>query len=175
MRRWQNVYRGTLRVKRDVDVTAEDCRAFHLIAWGDDKSNAIIRRAVQEVDSAVQEGGDAAQERGTRKFPVQWQPEHFKFGSQVFDRQRHLPLVIYPNPLNPDKYLVLNSGPTHREQHDRTNSLQNPKLGDWAIVDVTVAPNGKTPGKIVSAGFFDEQWGLPDQLSTHSTPTPEKR
>jgi len=39
-----------------------------------------------------------------------------------------------------------------------TNSLQTPKLPDWAIVDTTVPPDDKFPGKIVDAGFFDEQW-----------------
>ena len=70
-------------------------------------------------------------------------------------------LMIYPNPLNPRKYVVLNSGVTFRESHDRTNSLQNPKLGDWAIIDITTPPNGETPGKVIDCGFFDEQWKLP--------------
>ncbi|QNN23756.1 prolyl oligopeptidase family serine peptidase [Planctomycetales bacterium ZRK34] len=69
-------------------------------------------------------------------------------------------LMIYPNPLNPRKYVVLNSGVTFRESHDRTNSLQNPKLGDWAIIDITTPPNGETPGKVIDCGFFDEQWKL---------------
>ena len=67
-------------------------------------------------------------------------------------------MMIYPNPLNPKKYVVLNSGPTFREAHDRTNSLQNPKLGDWAIIDVTQPPDAESPGRIVAAGFFDERW-----------------
>ena len=58
------------------------------------------------------------------------------------------------------KYVVLNSGPTHREGHDRTNSLQNPKLPDWAIVDLRQVPDALLPGKIVATGFFDESWKL---------------
>ncbi|MFP6602512.1 MAG: hypothetical protein VB862_08285, partial [Pirellulaceae bacterium] len=66
----------------------------------------------------------------------------------------------YPNPWNDQKYVVLNSGPTHREGHDRTNSLQNPKLPDWAIVDLRQVPDALLPGKIVATGFFDESWQL---------------
>jgi hypothetical protein len=69
--------------------------------------------------------------------------------------------LIYPNPLNPQKYVVLNSGPTFREGHDRTNSLQNPKLGDWALIDLAEPPSATAPGRIVAAGVFDEKWQLP--------------
>ncbi|MFP6872895.1 MAG: prolyl oligopeptidase family serine peptidase [Verrucomicrobiales bacterium] len=66
--------------------------------------------------------------------------------------------MIRPNPANQKKYLVINSGPTFRENHDRTNSLQNPKLGDWAIIDLNKDPDGETPGNITASGFFDEAW-----------------
>ena len=68
--------------------------------------------------------------------------------------------VIYPNPLlqSSSKYVVLNSGLTFREGHDRTNSLQNPKLPDWAVIDITTPANHLAPGKVVAADFFDEEW-----------------
>ena len=75
-----------------------------------------------------------------------------------WDAQTHMPLLIHPNPLNRDRYVVLNSGPTHREAHDHTNSLQNPKLPDWAIVDLTTPPSAEAPGRVADADFFDEQW-----------------
>jgi hypothetical protein len=54
--------------------------------------------------------------------------------------------------------VVINSGLTFREAHDRTNSLQNPKLPDWAILDITQPPNDETAGRVVEADFFDEHW-----------------
>ncbi len=71
-----------------------------------------------------------------------------------------MPLLVYPNPLKPRKYLVLNSGPTHREADDRTNSLQNPKFGDWAVVEITVPPTAQAPGKVLAAGVFDDDWRI---------------
>lgn len=141
-RRWKNVYRAELPVIRDVDVTPEIVDRHHLIAWGDPASNALIRQVAD-------------------RLPLSWSDGQLAFGPRRFAADRHVPLLVYPNPLNPAKYLVLNSGPTHREDHDRTNSLQNPKLGDWAIVDVTRAPDGSQPGRVVEAGFFDESWQLP--------------
>lgn len=68
--------------------------------------------------------------------------------------------LIYPNPLNPKKYVVLNSGFTYREYDYLNNARQVPKLPDYAVIDVTTPPNSRFPGKVVRAGFFDEQWKL---------------
>jgi poly(3-hydroxybutyrate) depolymerase len=56
-----------------------------------------------------------------------------------------LPVLIHPNPLNPKKYVVLNSGHTFGEREFRgTNALLFPRLGDWA-------EDG-------ASGFFSEGW-----------------
>ncbi len=69
-------------------------------------------------------------------------------------------ICIYPNPLNPKKYVVLNSGFTYREYAYLNNARQVPMLPDYAVVDVTTPPDSRFPGEIVRAGFFDEQWKL---------------
>ena len=69
-------------------------------------------------------------------------------------------LSVYPNPLNPKKYVVLNSGFTFREYDYLNNARQVPKLPDYAIVDVSTPANSRYPGKVIRAGFFDEQWKL---------------
>jgi len=69
-------------------------------------------------------------------------------------------LLIYPNPLNPKKYVVLNSGFTFREYDYLNNARQVPKLPDYAVVDVTNGADAKHPGKIIRAGFFGEKWEL---------------
>jgi len=85
-------------------------------------------------------------------------------GKASASAETHVPILIYPNPLQGPapggarRYLVLNSGPTFRESDDRNNSQQNPKIPDWALVDVTVAPTDKAPGGMTAAGFFDEEW-----------------
>lgn len=143
--RWLALFRGRLRSKADVDVTAEDIARYHLIVWGDGDSNQLLRRAMSSTDI---------------KLPIRWTAEAVEVGTRRFAADHHVPAMIYPNPLNPRKYLVINSGPTFREGHDRTNSLQNPKLPDWAVIDLTQAPSDTSPGKIAAADFFDEQWRL---------------
>jgi hypothetical protein len=69
--------------------------------------------------------------------------------------------MIYPNPLNPSKYVVINSGVTFREFSNSSNALQVATLPDFAAVDISTAPNEKWPGKIIEAGFFGESWEWP--------------
>jgi predicted esterase len=158
--RWRALFRGELRTKRDVDVTSDDISKYHLIVWGTPESNVILRKALDvnvnglpirwsdgQVTFAVSNGGRTKTgEVQNRKWPA----------------STLVPALIYPNPLpaGMGKYLVVNSGPTFREAHDRTNSLQNPKLPDWAIIDVTQAPSASSPGRIVAADFFGERWEL---------------
>ncbi|MGY8769620.1 MAG: carboxylesterase family protein [Pirellulales bacterium] len=139
--RWQSLFRGKLRWKYDDELTEEDIAQFNLVAWGTPTTNQLIGKTME-------------------KLPIQWDEKQVLVGELQFDAVSHVPQLIYPNPLNPTKYLVINSGPTFREDHDRTNSLQNPKLPDWAVIDISEDPNGSTPGIIAAADFFDEKWQL---------------
>lgn len=82
------------------------------------------------------------------------------------DDPSHVLLAIYPNPDHAGRYVVLNSGPTFREATHATNAQQTAKLPDWAIIDTTVPPDGARPGRIVEAGFFDDDWKLPRRKLT---------
>ena len=53
---------------------------------------------------------------------------------------------------------MLNSGITFRADGYGNNALQTPKLPDWSVVDIRTPAGPRWPGKVVDAGFFDEQW-----------------
>ena len=139
--RWRRLFRADLPTKQDKDITFEDQLKYHLILWGDRASNQLIAQTAD-------------------RSPIAWNEKEITVGSQKYDAQTHVLSVIYPNPLlqSSSKYVVLNSGLTFREGHDRTNSLQNPKLPDWAVIDITTPANHLAPGKVVAADFFDEEW-----------------
>ena len=141
--RWHNLYRATPRVVKDVDLTQEDMERSNLILWGDSKSNRVISRVLAE-----------------GQFPFKWNDTSLTIRDKQHDATQFALVAIYPNPLSPNRYVVFNSGPTHREGHDRTNSLQNPKLPDWAVIDTTVQPTNELPGGVVHADFFDESWNV---------------
>lgn len=67
------------------------------------------------------------------------------------------PALIYPNPLNPAKYVVLNTGLTI-EDRGYNGDYGTPLWGDSAIVKVK--PGAALPD-LVTAGLFDENWQLP--------------
>jgi hypothetical protein len=135
--------RGDARVKLDTEITKEDMEDANVVFWGDPRSNDALIQVFDEL-------------------PVSWnlKDNTVVAGEQKFDAAHHVPILIYPNPLNPKRYLVLNSSFTYREYDYLNNARQTPKLPDWAIVDVRTPPNSRWPGKIVAADFFDEEWKL---------------
>jgi dienelactone hydrolase len=136
---WRDVFRGHAPVKSDREVTDADLVDRNLVLWGDPSSNALLARVIAQL-------------------PVQWDAKSLTFRGQTFPSASHAPILVFPNPLNPKRYVVLNSGITFRADGYGNNALQTPKLPDWAIVDLRTPPGPRWPGKIVEAGFFDEQW-----------------
>jgi hypothetical protein len=136
---WRKVFRGEAPVKDDSAVTDADIANANLVLWGDPSSNAVLKKILP-------------------RLPLTWDKENLVFAGQEYPAAATMPVLIFPNPLNPEKYVVLNSGPTFREDALLNNSQQIPKLPDWSLIDVNTAPDGKWPGKVVKAGFFGEAW-----------------
>lgn len=136
---WRKQMRGDVRIKFDHEVTDEDIANHHLILWGSPEGNAYLQRILD-------------------RLPIQWSATELQVDGQEFAASHHVPILIYPNPLNGERYVVLNSGLTYREYDYLNNARQVPKLPDWAIIDLTTPPGPRFPGKIVDADFFDEQW-----------------
>ena len=149
--RWARLMRGDVRVVLDRDLTEDQIETCHLICFGDFTSN----RFLFNVSSAL---------------PIQWTRETLKVGEQSFDPVKHAPIFCYPNPVNPRRYLVVNSGMTFREFSNNSNSRQIAMLPDWAVVDVTEKNDSIYPGKIEAQGFFDESWSLPETKIPESLP-----
>ena len=139
---WRKVFRGDAPVKDDTAITERDIAHSNLVLWGDPSSNAMLAKILP-------------------KLPIQWTQDSLVFAGESYDATHVAPVMIFPNPLNPKRYVVINSGPTMREQALLNNADQTPKLPDWAMVDLDTPPDGKWPGKILSAGFFDENWAAP--------------
>jgi hypothetical protein len=127
--------RGDIRVKDDKSVSAADIANSNLVLFGDPGSNVIISKVL---------GG----------LPIQWTKSEITVGAQKFPTADHTLVLIYPNPLNPQKYVVLNTGQTFSANRvtSGTESVFFPRLGDYAVLT--------TGGATKTAGFFDESWRL---------------
>ena len=137
---WRRYFRGEPRVKDDSAITDDDIKNSNLVLWGDPSSNKLLARIAD-------------------KLPIQWNGKEIKVGGKTFDAGKHAPAFIFPNPLNPSRYVVINSGFTFPQYAGASNSFQTPKLPDWAILDLSVPLADRVLGKgVVAADFFGEKW-----------------
>jgi hypothetical protein len=139
---WRRQHRGEPRVKRDTAVTDADIAAHHLILFGDPKSNRLLARLAD-------------------KLPITWTPKGILAQGKLWDPEQYAPAFIFPNPLNPKRYVVINSGFTFALVGGASNSQQTPKLPDWAILDMNVARTNRLEAGVADANFFNEQWQIP--------------
>lgn len=136
---WRQQFRGEALIKNDDAVSEADIADSNLILWGDPSSNKVLARIID-------------------RLPLRWTTDSVHLADKSFSSAQHVPLMIYPNPLNPKRYVVLNSGFTYREYDYLNNARQVPKLPDFAIIDMNVPVSSRLPGGVVHAGFFNELW-----------------
>ena len=137
---WRRYFRGEPRVKDDSAITDDDIKNRNLILWGDPSSNRLLARIVDQL-------------------PIKWNAKEITVGDKTYDATKNVPAFIYPNPLNPSRYVVINSGFTFPQYAGLSNSLQTPKLPDWAVLDLSVPLADRVGGKgVVDASFFGEKW-----------------
>jgi pimeloyl-ACP methyl ester carboxylesterase len=139
---WRRQFRGEARVNDDKDITDADIAAHNLVLWGDPSSNLVLAKIAG-------------------KLPLKWDKDTVALAGETFPAGHHVPVLIYPNPLNPKRYVVVNSGFTFREFDYTSNARQTPKLPDVAVIDIDVPVSLRAPGAIVTARFFNEEWALP--------------
>jgi hypothetical protein len=140
---WSKYFRGELPVKDDTEVTAEDITDRHLILFGDPSSNALIAQVLDGL-------------------PLRWTKETITFAGKKYNAADHVPVLIYPSPLNTSRYVVLNSGHTfHAADFEGTNALLYPRLGDYAVLRPAPTATDALAVEVADAGLFDEYWQLP--------------
>jgi hypothetical protein len=143
---WRKIFRGVAREKNDHELTDADIASNNLVLFGDPSSNAVIAKVVD-------------------RLPIKWTKDAITLppvaegtAARTFPAASHALIAIYPNPLNPARYVVLNSGFTFRQADHKTNSRQVAKLPDWAVIDLATPPDDQAPGGVAAAGFFGEGW-----------------
>lgn len=132
---WERYLRGSVRTRRDVDLTEADVAEHHLVLFGDPGSNAVLAKVLKGL-------------------PVAWSASKLGLAGD-YDAATHAPALIAPNPLNPRRYVVVNSGHTFTPADFRgTNALLFPRLGDYAVFKIEAGGEGE----VVTSGYFDERW-----------------
>jgi predicted esterase len=137
---WAKYLRGDLPIKDDVEVTPEDVAGKHLILFGDPSSNSLMEQVLSSL-------------------PLKWSKEQITLAGKSVSAADHVPVLIYPSPLNARRYVVLNSGHTfHAAEFQGTNALLYPRLGDYALLKLTPTPKDALAVGVAAAGLFDDFW-----------------
>ena len=137
---WHRQFRGNARVMDDKHLTQKDY-SQNLILWGDPKSNSVIAKIADHL-------------------PIVWTEKGIQLKDKSWPADKFVPVLIYPNPFDLRHYVVLNSGFTFSEYGHLSNSMQNAKLPDYAVLDMRVPIKERISKGVAHAGFFGERWEL---------------
>jgi len=161
------------------------------IAWALQSDEVLTPADAALLKKAVERGNEraAALEAGRRtwaakrgkvvrwnakvlpKLPLRWTRDEVQVGNERYAAADHAPVLMQPNSLADERYVVLNSGHTfHEKEPASLNDLLFPRLGDWAVMKVgdkvPKEPSVPLEENVVRAGFFDERWQFPEPPAT---------
>ncbi len=139
--------RGKVPVVDDTDVNEKLIADKNLILFGDPGSNSVMKKVIE-------------------KLPVTWDESGFEVHGQRYSAKDHGLSLIFPNPLNQRRYVVINSGHTmHEKDFKASNSWLFPRLGDIAVQSFKKTDAGYEE-KIEWAEIFNSAWRLPPRTNT---------
>ena len=137
---WSKYLRGDLPVSSAAEAKFESAgfkEGGNLVLFGTPKTNPLIAKILPKLRQ------------------IKWTDAEFTLGGKTYATKQYIPALIAPNPLNPKRYVVINSGHTFgKADFEGTNALLYPRMGDWGVLKVKA--DGST--EIIDSGFFDEQW-----------------
>jgi hypothetical protein len=134
--------RGDLRIIDDVALDEQTIAANHLVLFGDPGSNAVLKKILE-------------------RLPIEWTNDKIRIAEREWSASDHGVNLIFPNPLNPSKYVVLNSGHTFHEKDFRnSNAYLFPRLGDIAVQRISMDGNGNLVEQVVWSDVFNSYWKL---------------
>lgn len=137
--------RGKVPVVNDTEVTQELIQSKNLILFGDPGSNTFLAKIY-------------------KRLPIRWTKGVIEVNNVQYDPDSHGLALIYPNPLNSRRYVVLNSGHTfHEDAFKASNAWLFPRLGDIAVQKFEKLDAGGYKETTLWADFFDTNWKYPQK------------
>jgi predicted esterase len=139
---WSLTYDAPVLPEDDVDLNV--MRTHHVVLYGTRQNSALLDRVADQLPIRVERGAIVL---GDRRFD----------GDDVGTR------FIYPNPLAPERYLVVQAGNT-ADAVVRGNNLPD-FLPDWVVYDGSTTLHRERLACVAhcppAAGYFDARWRLP--------------
>ncbi|NMH89381.1 hypothetical protein [Flavivirga algicola] len=132
---WHKAYYAYPPVKYDKDVDKADLVHSNLIIIGNQHTNLWFKKIYKELPLKINTNG-------------------LKLDSQSYKGNKLGYCIVYPNPLNPDKYIVLLGGNNNHCVYKRKGNMAVDGYYDYEVEDV--AYNNRVLGQ----GYFNESWKI---------------
>jgi len=133
---------GFVKVLPDTEITNQIIKNYNLILFGNPKTNEIIKRI-------------------NNQLPIYISGEDVYLGKEKLQGKDLCLLEIYPNPLNPEKFILLYA-PASGRAEDYLGSLSTLYSGaglpDFIVWDKRVRKFGWAG--VIATGFFDQDWQI---------------
>ncbi|MFB3905544.1 MAG: heparinase II/III family protein [Acidobacteriota bacterium] len=136
IREWMTRANGIAQVKEDSEVTEQDIAARNLILFGNPATNTLIARL---------EGS----------LPIKFTESGFQVGGGKIEGEGVGAVFICPNPLNPDRYVVI-VGVMTASSFATAARLRLTELPDYVIFDQDCLAGENVVFR--DGGFFDGRW-----------------
>lgn len=147
---WQKRFLGPLRLKADSELTPEDIQDSNLILYGGPHANSITAQVML-------------------KLPIRMQGKKVCLGNRLFEGDDVGLKMCYPNPLNPEKYVVIFAGTTWKSIYQINGRFGN--WFDWIPyynrnwMDFAIFDDRTTiPETFLAFGFFNHLWEFDERF-----------
>jgi len=137
-REWMARANGSVTIKADAEVTREDIAGYNLILFGNARVNSFIAQI-------------------NDRLPIKFGAAGLIAGDKTLTNGDVGMALVYPNPLNPQRYVVIVGG-TSAESMKTAARLRLHELPDYAVFDNRTLSGEKL--QFVDGGFFDKFWRL---------------
>ncbi len=130
---WMKNYAVACPTRKDRDVTPDDIKNKHLILLGNAETNSLLRELLPKV-------------------PLRIERDYISLGDKRYDGNGLGIAAIYPNPLNPEKYIVIAAANGHDGYRLIESNLSLKGWYDFAIWN---------SGNVLVTGHWDHTWRTP--------------
>ena len=135
-----SVTHADFRFKSAGKISEQDIAENNLILFGVPESNPVIKKISADL-------------------PIEFRKNYVKVNGKEYKEEGTGIVMVYPNPLNQNKYIVVYTGQftesfnkTDKEGGSGIRGLGYPKLPDFTVF------NTKTKEKNIISGMFDNDW-----------------
>jgi len=133
---WDAFADGTPRVCTDAEISDEDLGRFNLVLFGTPQTNSVLARIAAQL-------------------PIQIGDHSYQVMGKTYQGPNLGLVMCYPNPLRPDRYVLIYSGQLHGRK--LSTNHKHDLVPDFLIFDSTRFTTGDTEAA-VCGGWFDVDW-----------------